>query len=118
MHEPSPNLREVEGKVREREEEGKSHTCESPTVMLALEGAFHPETGSAFTLSSVIPHQCAPAVLHLCAPLEAKLFSFILAALPGSRLPPYSFVLEGYTTFCCLGTFRCAFPTKSSVVLV
>lgn len=68
MHEPSPNLREVEGKVREREEEGKSHTCESPTVMLALEGAFHPETGSAFTLSSVTSPVCSRSAPPLCSP--------------------------------------------------
>lgn len=74
-----------------------------PLLMLVLEGAFHRDTGVAFTLSSVVPPQYAPTVLHLCVPaviylgitsalLELKLFNFILAARPGSRLPPYSFV--------------------------
>lgn len=39
-----------------------------PLLMLVLEGAFHPDTGLAFTLSSVEPHQYAPTVLHLCVP--------------------------------------------------
>lgn len=82
--------------------------------MLVLKGLFVSDTGLAFTLSSVVSHYCVPTVLPqcstsalpvshlrapaviyqvptmLCAPMEFKLFNLVLAALPGSPLPPGS----------------------------
>lgn len=127
---------------------GRDINVRVPLLMLVVKGVFASDTGLAFTLSSVVPHYCVPIVLpqcyisapaashlhapaviylcttlvfprcHLCAPMELKLFNFVLAALPGSPLPPGSCVLKGHTTLCCMRTFRCAFPAKGSVVLV
>lgn len=133
---------------RERREEGRGYKCESPTVDAGSERSFrlryrlgfHTVFCGTSLLCSYSAPQChssapaashlhAPAVIylcttlvfprcHLCAPMELKLFNFVLAALPGSPLPPGSCVLKGHTTLCCMRTFRYAFPAKGSVVLV